>query len=208
MLRPTTLFCVAFGILVSCQNSCNPFATETLSPEQVVETYLNVAFNMKSVGEKKKLMSVATGSLKAALSAASDETIEAAYIKRRYNLESYSVIQRRDRTPRETEITFQLTYKDLGNTDAQTAADQAPKVTTENTVALIKEQGVWLIREVLGNKTTIDFPLAEAAQIKAKPGDFNPPVEESEEGVPEDGSGETGGDAGGEVPEDTTAPAP
>lgn len=179
MLRAMTLVSLAFGIWVSCENSCNPFAAETLSPDQVVESYLNIAFNMTDVSEKKQLLAITTGSLKAALSAASDETIEAAYIKRRYNLKSYSVIQRRDRTPRETEITFQLTYKDLGQVQDNNAPDQAPTVTTENTVALIKEKGVWYIKEVLGNKTTIDFPVSEAAQINARPGELTPVEEEA-----------------------------
>ncbi len=166
---------ITMALLVSCQNSCNPFASDSKSPEQVVEAYLNIAFNMTSAAEKKHLLAITTGSLHAALSAASDETIESAYIKRRYNLQSYSVIQRRDRTPRETEITFQLTYQDLGQSSDHNDPNLSPKVTTENTVALIKEKGSWLIREVLGNKTTIDFPVSEAAQINAKPGQTTGP---------------------------------
>ncbi|MEN9835423.1 MAG: hypothetical protein RL011_1616, partial [Pseudomonadota bacterium] len=75
---------------------------------------------------------------------------------------------RKDRTPRETEISFQLTYNDLGVENA--TPQDAPKVTTENTVSVIKANGLWMIRDVLGNKTSIDFPVSAESRISAKPG--------------------------------------
>ena len=32
----------------------------------------------------------------------------AAFIERRYEIQNYSVVERRDRTPRETEVSFQI----------------------------------------------------------------------------------------------------
>jgi hypothetical protein len=139
-----------------------------MSPEQVVEGYLDKALNMKEISERDQLADYTTGNLKAAIESASPETIKSAYIDRTYKLKNYSVIERRDRTPRETEITFRLTYQDL--VPATKAETEAPEVTTENTVVLIKESGAWLIRDVVGNKTSIDFPVSEESKITAKAG--------------------------------------
>ena len=76
-------------------------------------------------------------------------------------------MERRDRTPRETEITFQLKYLDFPEDSKKSS--EATEVVTENTVAVIKEKGKWLIREVVGNKTTFDFPISELSIITASP---------------------------------------
>lgn len=154
-------------LVTGCTSMCG-VKRSGMSPEQVVEAYLEVALNMHDVSERDNLMEFTTGNLKAAIESASPETIKTAYVDRKYQILNYSVVERRDRTPRETEITFQLTYNDLGVDDK--AAKEAPKVTTENTVAVVKENGLWMIRDVLGNKTSIDFPVSEESKISAKPG--------------------------------------
>ena len=170
--------------ITGCTSMCG-VKRSTMTPEQVVEAYLEVALNMHDVAERDALMEYTTGNLKAAIESASPETIKTAYVDRKYQILNYSVVERRDRTPRETEITFQLTYNDLGIDDK--AAKEAPKVTTENTVAVVKENGLWMIRDVLGNKTSIDFPVSEESKITAKPG---PGIDEE---VPPDDQGVQGG---------------
>ncbi len=54
-------------------------------------------------------------------------------------------------------------------------------MTTENSVSVVKENGVWLIRDVLGNKTSIDFPVSEESRITAKPGVVTPDEEPAEQ---------------------------
>jgi hypothetical protein len=143
-----------------------------MSAEQVVEAYLDMALNMKSIDQRDQLLELTTGSLNAAISGASDEAIQKAYVDRKYNLKKYSLIERRDRTPKETEITYELTYNELnGETDPNTA----PMVTTENIVAAVKEKGLWYIRDVLGNKTSIEFPVTELNTISVKPGVITDP---------------------------------
>jgi hypothetical protein len=48
-------------------------------------------------------------------------------------------------------------------------------VETENSVALIKEKGAWFIRDVIGAKTRIDFPVSVESEIRAKPGVISEP---------------------------------
>jgi hypothetical protein len=137
-----------------------------MSAEKVVEEYLNIALNMNSVEEKEHLMEYTTGNLEAALSGADDKAIQIAYVDKRYNLKNYSLVERRDRTPRETEVTYELTYSELA--EGQKAED-APVTTTENTVSVIRKKGAWYISDVLGNKTSIEFPVTEMNTINASP---------------------------------------
>ncbi len=176
MLRATLTHLLTIALVITgCTKSCGS-ERQTMAPEKVVESYLNTALNMKRVSERENLAQYTTGRLKDAINAASEDTIMNAYIRRHYEIESYAVIERRDRTPRETEITFRLKYKDLGVADQRPAdSSAAPMVQTENTVALIKEKGAWFIRDVVGAKTSIDFPVSQDSEIKAKPGVISEP---------------------------------
>ncbi|MFK7872179.1 MAG: hypothetical protein AB8C84_03265 [Oligoflexales bacterium] len=136
----------------------------SMSAEQVVEAYLTTAFNLSSVDEKHLLMKFTGGKLKAALAGATEETMKKAYVDARYQLQSFSILDRVDRTPRVTEITFLLTYQDLP--DGETDFAKAPTIETENTLMLEKEEGLWLITDVLGQKSLFDFPETEDSEIK------------------------------------------
>ncbi|SMF34568.1 hypothetical protein [Pseudobacteriovorax antillogorgiicola] len=155
---------VSFLILAGCTSMCGK-GRKDLTPEEVVQAYLDISLNMTDLGQRVQLLNLTTGSLHAAIEKASDETVSKAFIDKRYHLEAYSVVERRDRTPRETEITFVLTYRDLGNNPDQAPAEAA-QITTENTVAVVKYKGAWAIRDVLGKNTTIDFPTQQGAEIK------------------------------------------
>lgn len=168
---------VALVVLASCTRTCGT-KRKDMTPEQVVEAYLDISLNMKDPSERERLVELTTGNLKSAIQQATDETLTEAFIQRRYKIEAYSVVERRDRTPRETEITFSLTYSDLGK--GETQAQEAPKVTTENTVAVVRENKRWVMRDVIGKKTTIDFPVVAADVIK--PGGGTP--DESPEPAP------------------------
>jgi hypothetical protein len=170
-----------------CTSMCG-VKRANMSPEQVVEGYLDVALNMQDVSERDHLLEFTTGPLKAAIEGASPEVIRGAYVDRKYEIVNYSVVERKDRTPRETEITFQLTYNDFGT--AGKTAKEAPKVTTENTVSVVKESGVWMIRDVLGNRTSIDFPVSEESRVTAKPG---PGIDEPEDAPADDKGAVQGG---------------
>src|SRR4051812_9055175 len=102
------LLCLA---LVGCTRSCT--TRSEMTAEDVVEAYLNVALNMEKVEQKKLLLEYATGPLKDAIAGATDETFKKAYLDRRYQLQRFALVSRKDNTPRETEISFHLTYKEL-----------------------------------------------------------------------------------------------
>ena len=176
--------CLGLSVVFSgCIKSC--VSGRGLAPEQVVEAYLQASFNLQKVEDRNLLMIYTTGPLKEAIGSAQDAVIKKAYIDRRYQVASFSVVERRDRTPRETDVTFQLKYRDLGTADENIAPDNAPTVTTENTVSVVKEKGEWLIRDVVGAKTSIDFAVSKDAEIKPRPeGERTPPEEVQLEKAP------------------------
>ncbi len=160
MLRKFRLAPVlALLALIGCTKMCGS-GREGMTPEQVVQAYLDISLNMTEVGQRRELLKLTTGNLKNALEQASDDVISSAFIKQNYKLERYSVVERRDRTPRETEITFLLAYRNLGEGKSIKPED-SPQTTTENTVSVVRNQGAWYIRDVIGKKTSIDFILGD-----------------------------------------------
>lgn len=168
----TILATFALLLLTGCNLRCSR-SHRDMTPDEVVEAYLTTAFNLQSADEKERLMEFTTGNLKAALASASDTVIQKAYVDRKYVVDSYSIVERMDRTPRETEITFRLVYEDHDSTDS--SGQKYPKVTTENKLSLLRENGLWLIQDILGNKTSIAFPVMPESVITAKPGVITTP---------------------------------
>jgi hypothetical protein len=163
-----------FGLMFvtpSCMRGCSS-GQETMTPEQVVEAYLETALNMTDINQRQRLVQYTTGPLKAAIGSASDDILKAAYIDKKYKLERFSLVERRNRTPLAVEITFRLVFQDLTQPGADTK--DAARVTTENTVSVVKERRMWLIRDVIGAKTSIDF----FAPITIKPGEDTPAPQE------------------------------
>ena len=85
----TLTFCFMF--LASCSKMCGTSRSD-MSPEQVVEAYLDTSLNMNDIKEKQRLLSLTTGNLQNALASASNEIIEQAFINKHYQLERYSVV--------------------------------------------------------------------------------------------------------------------
>ena len=77
-----------------------------MTPEQVVQKYLDISFSMNTVDDRAKLVNLTIGPLREQLETVPDISIAEAFVDKRYLLEEYELIERRDRTPRETEITY------------------------------------------------------------------------------------------------------
>jgi len=164
-LKFATLFCLM--LLPGCMKSCGSERSR-LQPEAVVEKYLQVSLNMNDVGQREVLLDLTTGNLHDVIRQAPDELLQNAFIKKHFQLEKYSIVERRDRTPRETEVTFLLEYLNLG-ASGTVHTETAPRIKTENTVSVVKEKGAWLISDVIGKKTAIDFQFEELI-APSKPG--------------------------------------
>lgn len=143
------------GLLITgCTNMCATSHKE-MTAEEVVEAYLDAAFNIQNVDDIGILIKYTSGNLKQALESADAKTVELVFINKKYNLNRFSVIERRDRTPREVEVTYELAYNELNDESSKDAL-----VLTENTLNLVKQKGAWFITDVIGGQTSIDFQVA------------------------------------------------
>jgi deoxyribodipyrimidine photolyase-like uncharacterized protein len=157
-----TMFSLS-AIMVACTSTCQK-NHKAMSAEQVLEAYLDIALNFQSLDQKDQLISYTTGSLEAALAGSPDEIMRKAYLDKRYQVESFFVIKRNDRTPRETEISYHIKYKTTESREQ--SFDSVPVIDAENTVLMIKEKGAWRIEDVLGNAASFEFPVTKANEIK------------------------------------------
>ena len=149
--------------ITSCTTLCEK-RHEDLSAEEVVKIYLNTALSMTRLEERNILLDLTKGRLNQAIATATDETIKEAYLKKIQVLEKFQIIETNQKTPRESEITFQLIYKEPFK--GKQEKKELVRITTQNTVLMIKEDKKWFIREVVGNKTSIDFPVSELSIIR------------------------------------------
>ncbi len=150
---------VLFFFLTACTKMCSKPHSE-MGAEEVLEAYLNIALNMERQEQKYDLMEYTTAELKTVLAGADEETIGEAYIDKRYSIEKFSIVERKDLSPREIQLTFHLQYKE--KQAHEPTNKQSATITTESSVILLKENEKWYIAEVAGNKTNFDFPLGES----------------------------------------------
>ena len=144
----TLLLCI-----VGCTTMCDS-SHEDMNPEQVVEAYLTEAFNIQDVSEVDNIIQYTTDNLKKELEKADTNKITEMFISKRYNLDNFLVVEKSQKTPREIEVTYELSYQELSaSTDEGRAANQ----TIENTFALVRKKGKWFISDVFGGDTNIDF---------------------------------------------------
>lgn len=164
MFYRLNLFLTVF-ILTGCVRSCNPPSRGEMTPKQVLEAYLEAAFNIEDVDQREILLQFVTGPLKASLSSATDETIEDLYISPRYYLKNLYVAEAEYHTPSECEVRYNLSYREELGPKEQDQGLRELVIKAESAVSLKKEEGVWYIEGVLNKKAKINFPVFH---IKAK----------------------------------------
>lgn len=159
-------------LLTGCASMCKP-SRKNMTPEEVVEVYLNTTLNMSRISEVNQLVALTTGNLKNVLEATSDEVFQKVFINRSYKLISFSITDRHDKTPREVEITYELKYNQFDKSQNITE-ENAATTSTEHTLSLIKKEGVWYIHDLLGSQASIDFPVTDESKITPTNGPSSP----------------------------------
>lgn len=148
--------------LTGCVSWCET-SRQDLTPLEVLERYIEVSTSMTDVEQKQILLSYTAGNLRASIEGATDQAIRKAFIDRKYALDSFSLVSQRDRTPRETEITFYISYRDHHDIGE---GEEPALVSLTNTVTLFRENDMWSITDVHGAKDTeIHFGVTKDSQI-------------------------------------------
>lgn len=147
-------------VLTGCIRSCSPPTRGDMSPKDVVKSYLEAAFNLESVEQKKILLDYVTGGLKDSLQQASDEVIKSLYLNPQYKLENLFIEDPVYQTPSECEVRFNLGYQERFKPKGEEAADAGLiTVKVENSVSLLKVDGVWYLQGVIDKSAKLSFPL-------------------------------------------------
>lgn len=160
----------SFFFALVCVGGCTTMCGKDhkdMEAGQVVEAYLQEAFNIRSVDDVEKLMVYTSGNLKQALEEADSRTIDQVFVQKRYEVRRFSFLEQKHLTPREREITYELEYQEIDEGVAQPAY-----YTIENSLNLIRKDGAWYITDVIGGRTAIDFIVAdEVTREGVTPGD-------------------------------------
>ena len=143
---------IALFVLTGCIRMCNPPTREEMTPKEVVEGYLQVAFNLDKIEEKELLLDFVAGNLKASLSRASENVIKDLYLTSRYKLESFYVADAKYKTPSECEVLYHVSYSEKFDSDRSGEKLSELQVKAENLVSLIKINGVWFIQGVVDKR--------------------------------------------------------
>jgi hypothetical protein len=141
-----TKLVVTSMFLVGCSLRGCSGGAEDIPPEDQLHSYIKAAVNVTKIEHKQELVDLTTGSLKAALINASEETFKKAYIDKKYDFKNFEIIQRKDKEPgKETDIDFKLTYRSWA---AGEAGDRAPVVSTTNRATLQYDHGQWALAKI------------------------------------------------------------
>lgn len=154
-------FLLSLGV-TACVSWCET-SREDLTPLEVLERYIEISTSMTDVEQRETLLSYTAGNLRASIEGATEQAIRKAFIERKYSLDSFSLVSQRDRTPRETEITFYISYYDHQGIEE---GEEPTLVALKNTVTLFRENEMWSITDVHGvEDTELHFGVTKDSQI-------------------------------------------
>lgn len=153
-MRPLISYAFVVVSSIACTTMCQK-AHRNMEAYEVVEAYLNMAFNIEKAEDILDLASYTTGALKASLVNASLETIREAYISKNYQLHAYQLDKEHFLTPREARLSFTLSYEETPKDKLKAN----PRITKQTKILMVREDGLWLIANVEGGSTEFEFPL-------------------------------------------------
>ena len=126
-----------------------------IAPEDQLHAYINTAVNVTKQEQRQELVDLTTGSLKASLINATEETFKRAYIDKKYDFKAFDIVQRNDAPGgKETKIDFKLVYKSW---NAGESPNRAPTLETTNRATLEYEHGQWAISKVESLGTSFEW---------------------------------------------------
>ncbi|MEI8027526.1 MAG: hypothetical protein WCI18_14360 [Pseudomonadota bacterium] len=165
-------FIVLSFLVLGCTKMCST-SRKDMTPEEVVEGYLNTTLNMTKITQVNDLVSYTLGNLRQVLQATPNETFQKVFIDKSYKLHRFTIVERKDITPREAEITYQLQFNQFDSSQNINESNAA-LMTTEHTLSLIKKDSVWYIQDLLGSKANIEFPVVPESTITPTNGPSSP----------------------------------
>lgn len=136
--------------------SCTQTQQHGNDPKRRLTEYIERSFNVRTVEDKAGLLGYLSGEAKNRLASWSDEQFREAYIESKRKFDKLVFNEIKQLSPKETAITYVLTYTDKRGSDVQITNKKLCKMTLENDKWLISE--VRNIKELIEYKNEMSLP--------------------------------------------------
>jgi hypothetical protein len=120
------------------------------SPVKVLEKYIDISFNAKTIEDKKRMEELLTGDTKTRLATWSNEQFSKAFIEANRKFQNIKVLENKKVNTSETALTYELSF--------QEGSDQKKVAISQRKLAVIVLEGeVWRIKEVRSIRESIEY---------------------------------------------------
>lgn len=148
-----SIFPLLFALTV---NSCNTSSFELNDPKNTLKEYVSKSFSVRSPEDRKELLKLLTGEVKARLTGWSDDQFMEAFVDSKREFIKLAFREVKSISANEVNITYELVFMDKGKPRGGDAAHEA-KVTSRKLCRLVQENGKWLITDVRNIKELLEF---------------------------------------------------
>jgi hypothetical protein len=136
--------------------SCTQTQQHGNDPKRKLTEYIEKSFNVRSAEDKQALLGFLAGEARNRLASWSDDQFREAYIDSKRKFDKLVFNEVKQLSPKETAITYVLTYTDKRGSDVQITNKKLCKMTLENEKWLITE--VRNIKELIEYKNEMSLP--------------------------------------------------
>lgn len=131
-------------------SACSQGTGVNSDPKRVLNDYISRSFQVRSVSDKQVLLGYLSREAKARLASWSDEQFQEAFIDNKRQFVKLVFTESKAISPAEQEITYELSYVDLGK-------GHDAKITQKKLAEMTLEQGKWSISDVRNLKELVEY---------------------------------------------------
>ncbi len=147
--KPQTLVRVLVLIVALTAIGCSR-SVENFSPKSVLEKYIQLSFNVRSLDDRQKLVEFLSGDTKTRLIAWSDEQFLKAFVESTRQFRRLRILETKKTSEAETLITYELSFDERNKSGPS-------RVVQKKLCVVVKEGSDWKIREVKSIRESIEY---------------------------------------------------
>jgi len=149
-IKWSRMFALAFAcVMISGLWACTPSVIDN-TPTKVLESYIQISFNAKSLDDKKKMEDLLTGDTRTRLEAWSDEQFLKAFVETEKKFKGLKVLESKKVSDDEVALTYELSY-------LEGPKDKSALVTQRKLCSIVRQDSAWKIKEVRSIRESIEY---------------------------------------------------
>jgi hypothetical protein len=130
--------------------ACTPDVVDS-TPAKVLESYIQISFNVQSVADKKRMEDLLTGDTKNRLVSWSDDQFMKAFQTAQKKFDTLKTLETKKVNDHEVALTYELSY-------TEGPADKTAQITQRKLATIVQEDGGgWKIKEVRSIRESIEY---------------------------------------------------